>query len=124
MERKTLLSCALFNGLSYQEISLLLGCVGARYRRMLAGTSMCTDRIIVVLSGELVVWDKRCGSGTVLVSGGRPRYVAAMAQSEAFFINYKRLIAACGNSCGMHKTVIANLMRVCHAAENADVRRI
>ena len=124
MERKTLLRCALFNGLSYREISLILGCVGARYRRMLAGTSMYTDRIIVVLSGELVVRDKRCRSGMVAVSGGQPRYVAIMTQSEAFLINCRRLLAACGNSCRIHKTVITNLMHICHAEENADIQYI
>jgi hypothetical protein len=123
MERKTLSECALFDGLSPKEVSLLLGCAGARYRRMLAGTSMHTDRIIVVLSGELVERDRRCRAGAVLVAGGGPRYVATITQSEAFLINCGRLLFGCCNACGFHKTAIANLMRICRAKGSVDIRR-
>ena len=113
IDRRSFLNCALFDSLSHREISLLLGCVGARYRRMLGGTSMYTDRIIVVLSGELLMESRHRRAGAVLVSAGKSRYVAATTQSELFLIDDKRLLAVCGNSCAIHRTALINFVRIC-----------
>lgn len=112
MNREVLKNCRLFSSMTYGEISSLLGCLGARYKRMLSGVSMYSDRIIVVLSGELTAGGKRYTNGEVILSENVPRNVSTLEQSEALFIKYPRILNACKNCCSAHKKAVANLMRL------------
>jgi hypothetical protein len=120
MEREILARCGLFSSMTHSEISTLLGCLGARYRRMLPGVSMITDRAVVVLSGEVISGGQSYGTGAALLCGGRSRGLSALLYSEALFINYTRLLDICKNSCPQHRKILANLLRLETARADAD----
>lgn len=113
MNRNMLAACSLFESMSFGEISTLLGCVGARYRRILPGGSITTGCLIVVLDGALASAGEIYTAGTVLLSAGSLKAISALKPSEALLINPARLVNYCQNACAPHKKIISNLMRLC-----------
>ena len=115
MNRTMLAACGLFEGMSYNEISTLLGCVGARYRRVLPGLAVTTGSLIAVLDGALTTGGEIYTAGTVLLSAGGIKAISALRPSEALFISPSRLLNTCKNACVPHKKANSNLMRLCLA---------
>lgn len=115
MNRNMLAACGLFEGMTFGEISTLLGCVGARYRRILPGVSVTTGNLIVVLDGVLAATGEIYTAGTVLLSAGSIKVISALKPSEALFISPARLLNTCKNACAQHKKVTSNLLRLCLA---------
>lgn len=115
MTRQVLTACGLFEGLSFDEISMLLGCTGARYRRMLPGVSITSGCLVVVLDGAITAGAELYTAGTVLLSAGSIKTLSALRPSEALFISPARLLNICRNACEPHKKMLSNVMRLCLA---------
>jgi hypothetical protein len=110
MNRSVLTQCRLFGALSYKNLSMLLGCLGASYHMLAPGATMLTDRIVVVLSGQISTPGRTFRPSEVLLSDGRSRSITASERSEALFISSKRLQNPCKNACAAHRAVVSNLV--------------
>ncbi len=125
--------CPLFAGISEDDLSVMLNCLGARvdvfdkkYTVMSEGsnakylgivlsgavqieqTDFYGNRSIlsVVNEGEVFAEAFACSDTPVL-----PVSVIALKQSEIMFIESSRILHTCKNSCGFHNKLIYNLMK-------------
>lgn len=141
MERyeKVLSSCALFDGMSPEDIRAVLACLGARMRRYGRGETILSEGdpanlLGIVLSGGVqivrvdyygarsIVGTAETGHlfGETFVYAGvkmMPVSVVAACESEVLLIDAQRISSPCEKSCGFHNRLIFNLLHVL-AAKN------
>ncbi len=131
-------TCALFQGITQQELSLLLSCMGARQRtyqkdEFIFGDTEILQEFGVVLEGSVHViredfWGNRtivaqCSPGELFGEAfawsGLAASVSALAAKESriLFLDAMRLSSPCQSSCGFHTRLIGNMMGIL-AAKN------
>ncbi len=126
--------CPLFTGVEDGDLFSMLGCLNARVVRAERGQAFFregdpAEAVGVVLSGAVqVVRDDYYGNRSILamVEPGElfgetfacagletlPVSAVAAAESRAMFLNCKRILTVCGNSCAFHGQLVANLLKV------------
>ena len=125
----------LFRGIAEEEISSLLGCLGATERTYKKGETILaegtvTESIGVVLSGMAIiscgdVWGNssimgNVGPGAVFAEAyacipGEPLMisVSAVEDTTVLFMNVGRVLSTCTNACTFHAKLARNLLTVC-----------
>jgi len=141
---EVLKSCPLFAGIKEEDLSLALGCFGARPQRYEKGDAILTEGdgvrwIGVVLSGTVQIEQTdyygfrsmmaKLGSGDIFAeafacAGIREMPVDVMAAeaSEVLLIDAGRMMQPCAQHCGFHQQMIRNLLRVM-ASKNLGLRQ-
>lgn len=136
---KILERCALFSGISPEDILKMLDCLGARVIRVSKNQVIFSEGdpvryMGVVLKGSVrVVREDYSGNRTIVAevtspelfaetvafSGAErmPVSVAASSDSEIMLIDCRRALYTCGKSCGFHNILVSNLLQVV-AAKN------
>ena len=126
--------CALFAGMTAEEICDMLMCMGAKVQLFSRGSIIlqegdAADRVGVVLSGSAQV--ERAdyqGNRSIMTRllpgqlfaeafacagvGQLPVSVRALEDTHAVLIAAERIIHTCGKNCGFHTQLVYNLMRV------------
>lgn len=126
--------CPLFDGVSPQELTGMLGCLGAKVTEMRKGQPVMREGdavgpVGVVLSGsvQLIREDYR-GNRSVVAhiptaqlfgeayafSGAESMPVSVVPDEDGhvLLMNSSRIVLRCANSCQMHDRVIFNLLRL------------
>ncbi len=123
--------CALFDGVSADELSPMLSCLNANTRKYKKGEYVFRqgdriEHVTVLLSGELHIqsddfWGSRSivnrigegemfGEAYLVPDGGfLLNDVVATADSEVMFFDVKRVITTCPSACPHHTAVVRNL---------------
>ena len=131
---EVLKKCSLFKGIEPEELSGLLACLGAVQSRWGKGQAVLAegdpaDRFGIVLEGSLqVVREDYYGNRSLLTvvhpaelfaeafacAGVEqiPVSVIAAEESCVLMVECRRLLTLCGNACGFHSQLIANLLQV------------
>lgn len=129
-----LLSCPLFDGISSGDLSAILGCLGARVMPIRKGQPTFREGdtavfIGIVLAGSVqLVREDYYGNRSLLavVQPGElfaeafacagieavPVSVIAAEESEIMLVECRRVLTLCGNACGFHSSLVANLLQV------------
>ena len=142
--KQALFASPLFKGLSDQELSFLLNCLGATQKRYKKGSLVLTEGTVtevlgVVLEGYVLI--QHCnvwGTSSILGSAGpgdtfgetyaccpgEPLQISAVTAEEStiLFLNVNRILTTCPSSCTFHATLIRNLLTVC-AQKNLELSR-
>lgn len=124
----------LFHHFTAQEFSSILSCLGAytgQYEKKeviyLAGEEV--SHIGVVLSGSVkIIQEDIHANESILTEVGvggtfaevfpcadlmeSPVTVMAREKTQVLFLNFKKVMETCGNSCAHHRHIIANLLRM------------
>ena len=130
---KTLGTCPLFDGISVDDISGLLACLGATARKvpkhhhilsegepakllgiLLSGSAEVINQDIYgnrnivsrIAPGELFGESFACAGAATL-----PVSVIANEDSEVMLIDCRRITTSCSNACGFHNQMIYNLLQ-------------
>lgn len=121
----------MFKGISEDEISAMLSCLGARlnsYKKgeyVLRQGELLSD-IVVLLEGNLHIqkddyWGNRSILGQIAVgemfgeayvdpeSGGLLNDVVAVEDSSVIFFDVKRILTTCSSDCRFHTMVVQNM---------------
>lgn len=126
--------CPLFQGIKEEELSAILGCLGARRLSFDKGRYIFSEgdpakQIGIVLSGSVQVSrDDYYGNRTLmsrLESGDLfgesfafaavetlPVSVTAATACDIMLIDSSRIISPCSNACGFHTKLIFNLLQI------------
>lgn len=129
----------LFNGIDVQEINSILTCLQARSESFKKGSvilsrGMSTDSFAVVLDGCILItqddyWGNRniittlsagdiFGEAFAAVPESRMNAEAvAETDAEVLFVDFRKLLTTCSNSCSFHNQIIRNLFSIL-AAKN------
>ena len=124
----------LFQGISDDELSLLIKCLGCSFKTLQKGESVYiagdfVREIGFVISGRVhILKDDAWGNSNILtdateggtfaeayVCGGvgvLPVSVVAAAESEVMFFDFQRVTAACSSACVFHTLLIRNMIGV------------
>lgn len=124
----------LFSGLDDTELSAVLNCLGAQYRRYHKNSFIfqagdAVSNIGVVLAGQIQVSrEDVSGNRTILavLSEGDlfaeafvcaqtktlPVSVSAVTDSVILFADYSRITSGCSQACGFHSRIIRNMMAI------------
>lgn len=131
---KTLIRSPLFRDVSEKDIESMMGCLGAterKYRKneviLLAGAKVSSIGIVVEGNAQITRDDAE-GNRTILseidksdmfaeayVAAGYteiPVTVIATSDCRIVWIPFNKIIGTCSSSCGFHKTLVQNMMRV------------
>ena len=130
----TIKSCPLFHGIREEELSAILGCLGARRLSYGKGQYIFTEgdpakQIGVVLSGAVQISrDDYYGNRTLMSRlepgdlfgesfafagvATLPVSVTAAAPCDIMLIDSSRIISPCSNACGFHTKLIFNLLQI------------
>ena len=125
--------CPLFSGIDMKDISVMLGCLGARVESFdkkytIFAEGKPAKYIGIVLSGSAqVISNDYYGNRSILQSADPsdligeafacadvnaiPVSVIANEPCEVMFIECKRILHSCSNACGFHAQMIFNLMK-------------
>lgn len=131
---KVLSACALFGGMSREEIRDVLACLGARVHAFGRGeTILCegdpAKKLGIVLSGSVqIVRVDYYGSRSIVGTAERghlfgetfvyagvefmPVSVVAACECEVLLIDARRVSSPCEKACGFHSRLIFNLLHV------------
>lgn len=126
--------CPLFQNIKSDELSAMLGCLGARHLSFVKGQSIFTEgdpakQIGIVLFGAVQISrDDYYGNRTLL---GRlepgdlfgesfafagvdtlPVSVTAASGCDVMLMDSSRIISPCSNACGFHTKLIFNLLQI------------
>lgn len=129
-----LATCPLFQGISEEELSALLGCLGARVSSAEKNELIFREgdpaRFVgIVLTGQVqVIREDYYGNRTILSRigpgqlfgesfacanvGALPVSVEAVEKSEVMLIDCRRLTQTCGSACAFHSKMIFHLMNI------------
>ncbi len=130
----TLRSSALFENIDDAELTSLLSCLSAKTqtfekKQFIFSEGEKIKTVGIVLSGQVqVVKEDFYGNKnivsvfetgelfaeTFVCSDAKtlPVSVVCAADSEIMFVDFKKLITTCGNSCGFHHRLILNMLRI------------
>ncbi len=125
---------ALFEGISPQELTGLLECIGASERRFVRGETVLaagqeTGSFGIVAAGSVqIARDGLDGTRLIVAEFGRgqlfaesfvcagikisPVTVSAAEDSVILFMPFDRMLRSCGSACGWHTMLIGNMMRL------------
>lgn len=124
----------IFSGISEEEISGLMGCLGAIEKKYKKGSIILSegepiDSIGVVISGMAIIshsdiWGNNsimgnAGPGDVFAETyacipGKPLQinVIAVEDTTVLFINVSRILTPCNNACSFHTKMVGNLLSI------------
>ncbi len=131
---KTLMMTSLFHGVSEKDLEAMLGCLGAAEKKynkndiiLLAGSKVSSIGIMMEGNAQITREDAE-GNRAILsellkadifaeayVAAGSveiPITVIATTECRIVWIPFQKIIGTCSNSCGFHKTLVQNMMRV------------
>lgn len=136
---RVLSACALFRGMSPEEIGEILSCLGARVRRFARSETVLSEgsparKLGIVLSGAVQIvrvdyygsrsivgtaQEGQLFSETFVYAGVEVMPVSVVASSEcaALLIDARALVSPCQKACAFHSRLIYNLLHVL-AAKN------
>lgn len=139
MENKILTSCALFKGISEQDIRTALDCLGGIRREyqkdeLIFTAGQQAEGVGIVLSGSVyVIQEDFWGNRSILAhvtAGGLfgeafacaqaemlPISVLACEKTKILLVDYHRIVSVCSKSCSFHSRLIENMLQVL-AAKN------
>lgn len=125
--------CPLFQGISHEELSSLLNCLGAIVKEVLKGDPVFlegdpADLVGVILSGQVqVVQDDYYGNRAVLgllnegdtfgeafsCAGLKQMPVSVLADrdSQVLLLDCRKVLTLCSQSCHYHNLLIRNLLQ-------------
>lgn len=126
--------CLLFAGILERDLEALLSCLSARKKRYGKGDFIFSEgerpaRVGLVLSGAVHilkedVWGNqnvltKIGEGdlfgeAVVCSGAEEFPVSAVAakDTQALFLDYRRIITSCSSACAFHSRLIENMLGI------------
>lgn len=132
--KKFLLRCPLFQGITEEELTGVLACLGAQTERFARGEAILTEgeparRLGIILKGSAqVIREDYFGNRSIMThleppdlfaeafvcAGVRamPLTVVALEDTEALMIDGERILHTCSNACDFHRQLIFNLMRI------------
>lgn len=135
---------SLFEGLTQQELSGILGCLGARPMAVQKGMPVFlegdpADHIGIVLKGAVQVLREDYYGNRSILAHIAPRElfgesyafapvetlpvsVVAVEDSQLILLDSRRITSCCSNACAFHNQVIFNLLRLV-AAKNLTLHR-
>lgn len=126
--------CALFKGISLDDISYLLDCLGAHIKNHLtheyvffAGDKI--DHISIVLEGSVEIIKENLAGNRHIVAFLDPPHlfaegivctthrispvtVRAKENSKVLFIPYERITKSCANTCSFHLQLVENMIMI------------
>lgn len=127
-------NCALFNGISDEDLPAMLSCLGARVaevekNQIIFEEGSDAKTIGVVLSGSVqLVLDDYYGNRSIvaLISPGElfgesfacarveslPVSMTASADGRVLLLDFSRIVTTCSNACQFHSRMIFNLLRL------------
>ncbi|MCR4771406.1 MAG: Crp/Fnr family transcriptional regulator [Oscillospiraceae bacterium] len=127
-------NCALFNGISDEDLPAMLSCLGARVaevekNQIIFEEGSDAKTIGVVLSGSVqLVQDDYYGNRSIvaLISPGElfgesfacarveslPVSMTASADGRVLLLDFSRIVTTCSNACQFHSRMIFNLLRL------------
>ncbi|MDD2190543.1 MAG: Crp/Fnr family transcriptional regulator [Eubacteriales bacterium] len=131
---KTLIKSPLFQDVSENDLEAMLICLGATERKyekndviLLAGTKVSSVGILVEGNAQIIRDDAE-GNRAILSELEKsdmfaeayvavdhteiPVTVIATSGCRVVWITFSKIIGTCSSSCGFHKTLIKNMMRV------------
>lgn len=125
---------ALFENISESELNSLLSCLSARVetfekKQFIFSEGDKVEAVGIVLSGQVQVIKEDFYGNKNIVSVFEPSdlfaetfvcsdaktlpvSVISAADSEIMFVDFKKLITTCGNSCAFHHRLILNMLRI------------
>ena len=141
---KKLLAYPLFDGIAPEELSGMLGCLGARRMRCAKGEIImaegCAARdvgLLVAGQAQLIRTDY-CGNRSIMlsISPGQlfaesfacskaerlPVSVVATEDCEILLMDCRRLLTTCSHACAFHSRIIFNLLQIV-AEKNLSLHR-
>ena len=130
----TLLECPLFDGINAQDLTGMLGCLGARSIQAKKGQSIFREGDVAIFVGIVLTGSVQLqredyyGNRSILAhigptqlfgesyafSGAQalPVSVVADEDSEVLLLDSRRIGTCCSNACDFHNRVIYNLLRL------------
>ena len=127
-------STELFRNIEASEITSLLSCLSAKVetfdkKQFIFSEGDKVETVGIVLSGQVQVIKEDFYGNKNIVSVFEPGdlfaetfvcsdvktlpvSVVCAAESEIMFVDFKKLITTCGNSCGFHHRLILNMLRI------------
>lgn len=127
-------NCPLFDGIDGENLSAMLGCLGATVRRyekkeVIFAEGDAAQYIGIVLSGAVQVVRVDYFGNRTIVAGIAPNElfgetfacaevesipvdVVASEDCEVLLIDCRRIVSSCSNACAFHFQMVYNLMRV------------
>ena len=134
MMHSSLFSCPLFSGISSEDLSGMLDCLGARRMSALKGQTILREggsasEVGILLSGhvQLILADYY-GNRTIIqsVMPGQlfaesfacsraeflPVDVYAASDCEFLLIDCRRIMSSCSHACSFHRQIIFNLLQI------------
>ena len=112
-------SSTLFSGISEQELTAMLACLGTKASRfpkdaLLLRAGDTAESIGLVLSGSVLVEQEDVwGNRNILSKAGPGQTFAAAyacAPATVLFLNVKRVLTMCPSACARHSRIIRNLL--------------
>lgn len=126
--------CQLFRGIKEEELSALLGCLGASVKAFVKKETILAEGskarfigILLVGSAQIVQIDY-LGNRSIMAGVGPsdmfgeafacaeyaaiPVSVVASDACEVLFLDCARVLHGCANACGFHQQLITNLVRI------------
>lgn len=125
-------NCLLFNGITDNELELLLACLKPVTKQYAKGNTIFTagdsvSTVGVVLSGSVqIISEDYFGNRSILTEIGEnglfaetfpfirieklPVSVLAATDCEVMFIDHKAIITSCASACGFHSKLIENMI--------------
>lgn len=131
---KTILSCKLFQEITQQEATILLGCLSAKvehydkeYVVLLQGNRV--DKIGILLAGRLQILREDYDGNRSIVSellpgevfaeafvcaglSHSPVTVLAIESATVLYIDYRKLITTCPGGCDFHHKLVENMINL------------
>ena len=139
-----LLSCPLFEGIAPEELSSMLGCLGARHMTYEKGAMILQEGapardVGILISGQvMVIRTDYYGNRSILMSirPGQlfgesfacskaetlPVSVLAAEDCEVLLLDCSRVLSTCRNACVFHSRIIFNLLQIV-AEKNLSLHR-
>lgn len=127
-------SCPLFDGLRTEDLSAILGCLGARKSAVAKGQPIFREgepatHVGIVLTGAVrLIREDYYGNRSIVAHiepaqlfgetyacagvTALPVSMVADTDSELLLIDCRRITASCANACSFHSRVIFNLLRL------------
>lgn len=135
---------SLFCGISCDEVTSLMNCLGATTRQYKKGNVIfaegeITENLGVVLEGHVLIqhndvwgtssilgsaWSGDTFGESYACSSGQSMQISAVAAEETkvLFLNVNRVLTTCSRACTFHTTLVRNLLTIC-AHKNLELSR-
>ena len=110
--------CALFDGISSEDLPGMLVCLGARSMRAAKGLSGCVQLIRTDFAGNRTIM-LSIGPGQLFAesfacakAGRLPVDVIASENCEYLLLDCRRIMTTCTHACAFHSRIIFNLLQL------------